>query len=410
MRKLALIAIPMLLELAAASAHAGGRICTTRDVMQFGNRATGTAATQSSVVTNCGDQPWSFTDVSIHPATAPSYHVVTACATGRSLAPAESCSVDVTFAPVAPGQVSGGVWLHNTTATPDQIVTFYGRGVDARAGQAELQFSPPALSFGAQVVGTTSPPQTLTLRNLGPSPLTLKALVLNGPDALDFRAPGNCILGVPIPAGGSCELYFNFTPSGEGTRSARLNVDAPELAELALLAIDGFALANLPTPPASPPAVDIVEYYNEALNHYFLTAVVEEAVAIDHGVVGPGWVRTGLSFQGFAAGTLGGNAADVCRFFGTPGSGPSAHFYTADPAECAKVKANPRWLYEGIAFRSILPALGTCPPATAAVIRFFWPGNDVTQSRHRYVLDAALLARMRGAAWIEEGPVFCSPL
>jgi hypothetical protein len=32
----------------------------------------------------------------------------------------------------------------------------------------------------------------------------------------------------------------------------------------------------------------------------------------------------------------------------------------------------------------------------------------VSQSRHRYARDAAAIAAMRAAAWIEEGPVFCS--
>src|SRR6185295_4379091 len=131
--------------------------------------------------------------VSIHPATAAGYHVATTCATGRTLAPFETCRIDVTFAPVAPGQVSGGVWLHNTTSTPDQIVTFYGRGVDAQAGGATLEFEPSSLSFDPQVVGTTSPARPMTLRNRGPSQLTLRALVINGPTPYDFRAPGNCL-------------------------------------------------------------------------------------------------------------------------------------------------------------------------------------------------------------------------
>jgi hypothetical protein len=385
----------------AASASADGRICATQDVLLFGNVMTGTAPAQSSAVTNCGDAPWSFTDVSIHPATAAAYHVSTTCTTGRTLAPGESCRIDVTFAPVVPGQVSGGVWLHNTTVTPDQIVTFYGRGVDAQAGTATLEFTPGILSFGAQTVGTTSPLQTVTLRNLGPSTLTLRALVLNGPDALDFRAPGNCVLGVPIPAGGACELYINFTPAAAGTRTAKLNVDAPELANLAIMPIVGLGVASV------SPTVDVIEFYNAPLNHYFLTAVSEEAASIDQGLVGPNWQRTGQSFRSFAAGTTTGGAFDVCRFWGAPGIGPSSHFYTADPGECAGVKTNPRWLYEGIAFRAMLPIAGLCPAATEPVIRFFWPGTDVTQSRHRYVRDAAELARMRSALWIEEGPVFC---
>ena len=407
MRKRVFGVMVLCLGLAAAPASAGGRFCTTRDVIQFGNVVVGTQPTQNSTVTNCGDAPWTFTDVSIHPATAAAYHVTTSCATGQTMAPGASCSIDVGFAPVVPGQVSGGVWLHNSTPTPDQIVTFYGRGVDSAAGSATLEFTPPALDFPAQVVGTTSPMQTVTLHNLGPAALTITAMVLNGPDALDFRAPGNCILGTPLPAGAQCELYFNFTPGAPGARTARLNVDAPELAALALMAIGGTAIASV---PPSPPPLDVIEFYNAALDHYFLTAVPEEAAAIDQGVVGPGWARTGLSFRAFAAGSVGGSAIDVCRFFGTPGIGPSAHFYTADPAECAGVKANPRWLYEGIAFRALLPAAGACPVATEPVIRFFWPGPDVSRSRHRYVRDAAELARMRAAAWIEEGPVFCSPL
>jgi len=52
---------------------------------------------------------------------------------------------------------------------------------------------------------------------------------------------------------------------------------------------------------------------------------------------------------------------------------------------------------------------GLCAAGMDAVIRFFWPGADVSQSRHRYVRDAVTLGQMRTAGWIEEGPVFCSP-
>jgi serine protease len=120
-------------------------------------------------------------------------------------------------------------------------------------------------------------------------------------------------------------------------------------------------------------------------------------------------LRTGYTFKGYAVDSPAPGAINVCRFFGTPGIGPSAHFFTADPAECALVKANPRWLYEGIAFSARLPSAGACPAGTEAVVRFDWPGSDVSQSRHRYVRDPGEQQRMRDARWIEEGPVFCSP-
>jgi len=41
-----------------------------------------------------------------------------------------------------------------------------------------------------------------------------------------------------------------------------------------------------------------------------------------------------------------------------------------------------------------------------SVIRFFWPGQTVSDSRHRYVVDPAEADRMRAAGWLEEGASF----
>ena len=117
---------------AVTEAVAGGRICTSNDTFMFGNRSVGSSTTATATVTSCGDAPWSFTDVSVHPATGPAFRVSTTCTTGLTLAPGATCTVSVVFAPAAPGQTSGGLWLHNTTTTPDQLITFYGRGVDTR--------------------------------------------------------------------------------------------------------------------------------------------------------------------------------------------------------------------------------------------------------------------------------------
>ena len=82
-----------------------------------------------------------------------------------------------------------------------------------------------------------------------------------------------------------------------------------------------------------------VEFYNAKINHYFITAYPEEAAALDAGTNVKGWTRTGGQFTVFTEPAEGLQA--VCRFFGTPGEGPNSHFYTADAAECAKVKTLP---------------------------------------------------------------------
>ena len=68
----------------------------------------------------CGRGDAEQRDVNIHPATGPAFQVTTTCKTGLTLAPGATCTVGVHFAPTAPGQTSGGLWLHNTTVTPDQ--------------------------------------------------------------------------------------------------------------------------------------------------------------------------------------------------------------------------------------------------------------------------------------------------
>jgi hypothetical protein len=45
------------------------------------------------------------------------------------------------------------------------------------------------------------------------------------------------------------------------------------------------------------------ECYDTTLRHFFRTADAAEASAIDNGAAGPGWVRTGLNFNVYPAGT-----------------------------------------------------------------------------------------------------------
>lgn len=377
--------------------------CASDETLLFGNQEVGSAMSATVTVNNCGDQPWSFTDVRIDPATGAEFHVLSSCAAGLTLAPGAGCTVTVTFAPTAPGQTSGGVWLDNTSSTPQQLLAFYGRGIDAQAGTAAVIFAPPALPFGPQFVGSRSAGATVQLINQGPAPMTPTALVFTGPAAYDYSAVWNCNLGSPIAPGDSCALTIFFMPGALGDRPANLVVDSPQLANLAILPIDG--LGETPAPSDA----DVIEFFYPPLNTYFLTASAAEVAFIDGGGVGKDWVRTGFHFRAWTTGNEVPDSAPVCRFTGTPNIGPESHFYTGDATECALVQANPYWLYEGLAFRTRLPASGVCMAGTSAVVRFYLPGSDISELRHRYVVDATVAAQMRALGWFEEGPVFCAP-
>ncbi|NDP43469.1 MAG: hypothetical protein GZ089_12265 [Aromatoleum sp.] len=150
----------------------------------------------------------------------------------------------------------------------------------------------------------------------------------------------------------------------------------------------------------------VIEYYNGTLDHYFLTAEPAEAAMLDAGIVVPGWTRTGFDFKAWAEGSPQGLSA--CRFFGTPGRGPNSHFYTVDANECAIVKANPGWSFEGLAFQVNEPVAADCPAAAMLVTRLYNNGKG-GQANHRYLTSRSAIADMQGQGWIIEGPVYCTP-
>jgi len=163
-----------------------------------------------------------------------------------------------------------------------------------------------------------------------------------------------------------------------------------------------------PTASAGTPGVvvDTIEYYNAALDHYFITAFPEEVALLDAGVQIPGWTRTGYTFRSWKSGTGPGNEA--CRFFGTPGRGPNSHFYTISDFECDKVKANPDWTFEALAFRAVEPLASGCSAEHATVTRLYNNGMG-GQANHRYLTDPAAIEATVAKGWLVEGPVFCVP-
>jgi hypothetical protein len=152
--------------------------------------------------------------------------------------------------------------------------------------------------------------------------------------------------------------------------------------------------------------VDTIEYYNPALDHYFITAFPEEAAMLDAGVQVPGWMRTGYTFRSWATGT--GPGHEACRFFGTPGRGANSHFYTISVSECEKVKENPDWGFEAYAFRAVEPLESGCAADYATVTRLYNNGMG-GQANHRYLADPAAIGDMIAKGWLVEGPVFCVP-
>jgi len=162
--------------------------------------------------------------------------------------------------------------------------------------------------------------------------------------------------------------------------------------------------------------VNVVEYYNATLDHYFVTDLAADIDALDSGRIA-GWTRTGQTFQVFPA--QNGFLNPVCRFYIPPEHGNS-HFFSALATECAAVTA--RTLtdanYSGYvketpeAFFVAAPFPdGSCAYLWIPVYRLW---NQRADSNHRYTTDPAIKAQMIARGYVAEGlgpdgVAMCSP-
>jgi hypothetical protein len=146
--------------------------------------------------------------------------------------------------------------------------------------------------------------------------------------------------------------------------------------------------------------VPVVEFYNAAQDHYFVTASPAEIGDLDAGAH-PGWQRTGSSFDAYDGGV--GGTSPVCRFYIPPSRGDS-HFFSASPDECAQTQARfaDFKLETSDAFRIMLPDVdtGACASSLVPVYRL-WNGR--AQTNHRYTADAVAWRRMASLGWVSEG-------
>jgi len=149
--------------------------------------------------------------------------------------------------------------------------------------------------------------------------------------------------------------------------------------------------------------VDVIEYYNPALDHYFMTADAAEIARLDAGVT-PGWQRTGESFKAYRANRApSGLGSPVCRFYGRPEYGLDSHFYSASPVECADVQRKwpLQWQLEaGDVFDFVY--LYSCGDdgLSRPLYRVF---NNRPDVNHRYVASRALRDQMVANGWVAEG-------
>jgi hypothetical protein len=90
------------------------------------------------------------------------------------------------------------------------------------AATQSVSLTPASLTFGSQNIGTSSPPQTVTMTNTGSVSFPLSSVATTGTNASDFSETNNCPSSLAVSAG--CQISVTFTPTATGTRTASLVV------------------------------------------------------------------------------------------------------------------------------------------------------------------------------------------
>lgn len=88
--------------------------------------------------------------------------------------------------------------------------------------QSTLVPAPNSLAFGNQLVGNTSPSQTVALTNNGQRSISLSSIVAQGANASDFTVTSAC--PPSLAAGASCNVTVKFRPPQYGNFTAQITI------------------------------------------------------------------------------------------------------------------------------------------------------------------------------------------
>lgn len=440
------------------------------DALDFvGQPAGTTSAPQTVTLRSKGGVNLQVTAITLSGPGAANFAVEGSCRAGLQLLSATiaqaggSCEVSITYHPVALGSGAASVkffYAGVSTFPATQTIALTGA---ASAALPAIAIDPTFIDFGEVVRGTSSPARTVVIANPGTVPLQLNALSMIGPEAGEFSIGGTCGSGaapLQLAANASCTIAIRLTPQGLNARSAQLNVQHNAPGSPSTILLSGIGVVATCAPPAPPtefqtlacpaglsgtitqsrdsvcagttwmpgpwgtvadncvptlPATTrrLAEFFNTGLNHYFITADAAESRDVETGGAGPGWSAAAAIGRVWDL-APGASLTPVCRFYGNPALGldglrigPNSHFYTADADECAAVKEDPGWIFEGIVFQAVPSTQGACPQPLLPLLRSYNGRFREKDSNHRYSTSPAIVAQMSAQGWISEGVVFC---
>lgn len=205
--------------------------------LSFGNVNVGSAATQNLQISNTGNSSVTVTQVTGSGAGI----AISGIATPLTIAPSQSVTLSVQFAPTTSGTTSGSVTVTNSSGA-NAVEAVTGTGV-----QAGLSVTPASVSFGSVVSGNTNS-QTVQLKNSGTANLTISQATVTG--------SGLSLNGLALPMtltpGQSGNFNVQYSPQGAGNVSGAVSIVSNAPGSPTTVALSGTGVAATYTISVNP--------------------------------------------------------------------------------------------------------------------------------------------------------------
>ena len=219
-------------------AAAAPQVTLTPTSLTFASQSVGTtSAGQNIYLTNSGESALTISGITITGTNAGDYGQTNNCP--ASLTALFSCTITVTFKPLATGTRTGSVSISDNAAGTPQTVTLTGTGTAGTTPQ--VTFTPSSLTFANVPLDTTSAQQTSTLQNTGAAALSIASIVASGTISGNFAQTNNCPATVAVS--GTCTVTVTFTPTATLNQTGAVTVtdNTPNGTDLLALAGNGVA-------------------------------------------------------------------------------------------------------------------------------------------------------------------------
>src|SRR5882724_1740659 len=205
--------------------------------VNFGNVSTGSSATQNVQLSNTGNSSVTVSQI----AASGTGISVSGTAAPLTIAPAQSVTLAVKFAPTASGAATGSLTVTNNEGV-NALAAVTGTGV-----QPGLSLTPSSVSFGSVVSGNTNS-QTIQVKNSGTASLTISQATVTG---TGFTLSG---LAVPLTlaAGQSGNFNVQYAPTAAGSVSGSVSISSNAPNSPATVALSGTGVAASSTISVNP--------------------------------------------------------------------------------------------------------------------------------------------------------------